>query len=375
MATIYSDMAFELDKKDKIVSLNDYITNEEIKKYVPSYIKEGIITGDNLLKIFPTVKSTEVLYINKTVWDKFKSDASATENDLLYWETLKEVAEKYYKWSNGKAFFGRDSLANYLLVGSSQLGHEIFSSGNKMVELDKKTLRTLWDNHYVPNVKGYFASYGKYRSDDMKVGKIIAYTGSTTSANYFPNITSDSEGNTSDIQPLVLPLPNFMGYGKTAITQGAGISVLKSDKQQEEACVLFLKWFTEPAQNIQFAVDSGYIPVIDTAEARKALNPIINSDNFGEDSKKQALTVSLNMRSSYNFYASKPFDNSFAARKFIEDSLYQATSEAVKAVEESMESQGISRDEASIPYLSDELFDKWFLNIEKEFNKMEILSH
>ena len=41
---------------------------------------------------------------------------------------------------------------------------------------DEDLIRRLWDNYYVPYMKGYFASLGKFRSDDVKTGDILAYT-------------------------------------------------------------------------------------------------------------------------------------------------------------------------------------------------------
>ena len=47
-------------------------------------------------------------------------------------------------------------------------------------------MRTLWDNYYVPFIKGYFSASGRFHSDDVKTGNIIAYVGSSSSATFFP---------------------------------------------------------------------------------------------------------------------------------------------------------------------------------------------
>ena len=59
----------------------------------------------------------------------------------------------------------------------------------------KKLMKTLWDNLYVPIIKGYFTSEGRFRSDDVKTGDILAYTASSASSVYFPKevIISDRE--------------------------------------------------------------------------------------------------------------------------------------------------------------------------------------
>ena len=76
-------------------------------------------------------------------------------------EGIVRVAERYYEWTDaqtpgvmgdGRPFFGRDAMANYLITGSKQLGHEIFEIENGVCALnfDRATMKTLWDNYYVP---------------------------------------------------------------------------------------------------------------------------------------------------------------------------------------------------------------------------------
>ena len=50
----------------------------------------------------------------------------------------------------------------------------------------------------------YFGAYGSFRSDDVKTGDILAYTGSTTSAMYFPDQVELDSG-AYPIDYLVLP--------------------------------------------------------------------------------------------------------------------------------------------------------------------------
>ena len=77
------------------------------------------------------------------------------------------------------------------------------------LNFDKEVIRKLWDYYYVPYIKGYFSSSGRFRSDDIKTGNILAYVGSTSSASFFPNqvTTDDSEGHA--ITMKALPCPEF----------------------------------------------------------------------------------------------------------------------------------------------------------------------
>ena len=64
------------------------------------------------------------------------------------------------------------------------------------------------ENYYVPMVKGYFAAYGSFRSDDVKTGDLLAYTGSTASAMYFPNQVEQDDLSYA-IDYIVMPAPVF----------------------------------------------------------------------------------------------------------------------------------------------------------------------
>ena len=83
-------------------------------------------------------------------------------------------------------------MANYLLLGAKQLGSPIFNTENGKMSLnfDKEVMRKLWDNYYIPYVKGYFSSSGRFRSDDIKTGNIIGYVCSTSSATFFRKLFS-----------------------------------------------------------------------------------------------------------------------------------------------------------------------------------------
>ena len=189
----YADTAYEVEQAGALADLSGYLDEKELEQYVDSYIEEGRIAADGSLRIFPTAKSTEIMMINKTDWDKFADATGASLEDLATMEGITAVAQAYYEWTDGltpdipgdgKAFYGRDAVANYFVIGMQQLGVEIFQveNGEVAVNVPEEELYRLWENYYVPMVKGYFGAYGSFRSDDVKTGDILAYTGSTSSA-------------------------------------------------------------------------------------------------------------------------------------------------------------------------------------------------
>ena len=68
------------------MDLNQYFTPQELSAYIPEFLEEGRLNGDHLY-VFPTAKSTEVLFVNTTIFDRF---AQKPERRLKIYRPLKE---------------------------------------------------------------------------------------------------------------------------------------------------------------------------------------------------------------------------------------------------------------------------------------------
>lgn len=366
----YADTAYEVEQAGALADLSDYLSEEELDQYVDSYMEEGCIAADGTLRIFPTAKSTEIMMINKTDWEPFAAETGVSLEDLRTIEGVTAVAQKYYEWTDsqtpdvaedGRAFYGRDALANYFIIGMQQQGVEIFQVENGQVTLNlpKEELHRIWDNYYVPMVKGYFGAYGSFRSDDVKTGELLAYTGSTSSAMYFPNQV-ELEDTSYDIDYIVMPAPVFEGGDSCAVQQGAGMVVSRSDEVHEYAAVEFLKWFTEADNNLQFGCVSGYLPVLKEANSIEKLDQVI-ADRQLEVAPKtyDCLTTVFKEMDSLKLYTNKSFENGSAARKVLEYHLADKAAEDRAGVLAALE-QGQTLEEASAPCISEDAFEKWY---------------
>ena len=67
----YADTAYALDQMGMLVDLSQYLTEDERARYVQGYLDEGDFDGDGSMKIFPVAKSTELMFLNETDWEKF----------------------------------------------------------------------------------------------------------------------------------------------------------------------------------------------------------------------------------------------------------------------------------------------------------------
>ena len=362
----YSDTAYAVDQMGLLVDLNDYLTEDEKAAFVEGYVTEGDFDGTGSMKIFPVAKSTELMFFNDTDWQKFAAATGASYDDLSTVEGLVATAEKYYNWTDaqtdtpddGKALFGRDAMANYILIGAQQLGDTIFevNDGKMTLNFDHDVARKLWDNYYVPFVKGYFAASGRFRSDDVKTGSILGYVGSNSSATFFPSQVMVSDTETHDIEMKVLPSPKFAGGEDVAVQQGAGMVVTKGTEEEIKASVEFLKWLTQPENNIAFSVGSGYLPVTTAANSMEA----IKSSGLELTGNMEAiLEGAVETVQSNRLYTPRAFAGGNKARNVLEYGLSDLAAADRETVLERIDA-GQSAAEAEAEFLTDDYFESWY---------------
>lgn len=365
----YADTAYALDQMGMVMNLAPYLTEEEKAQFVEGYLSEGDFGEDDSIKIFPVTKSTELLFLNDTDWQAFADAADVRYEDLATMEGLTAAAEKYYNWTDaqtaapddGKALFGRDAMANYMLVGAQQLGDTIFAvkDGRMTVNFERDVARRLWDNYYVPFVRGWFAATGRFRSDDIKTGNVLGYVGSSSSATFFPTRVTNDANQSHEISLKTLPAPQFEGGEAVAVQQGAGMVVTAAKEEEVKASVEFLKWFVRAENNIAFSVGSGYLPV-----TRKAndMQEILASGLTLDDNMQQTLAVAVDTVNGNRLYTPHAFAGGSSARKVLEYGLSDLAAADRETVVQRI-AEGQSAAEAEAEFLTDEYFEAWYQDI------------
>lgn len=371
----YADNAYALDRMGLLADLNLYLTDEEKARYIDSFLEEGRISSDESLKIFPVAKSTELLLINETDFAPFAEANGVSYEDLTSMEGITSTAEKYYNWTDeqtvtehdGKALFGRDAMANYFFVGAAQMGMDIIEVNDNVTKInfDKDVVRRLWDNYYVPYVKGFFASSGRFRSDDVKTGNVLCYVGSSASATYFPNTVVIEDTNEHEITMRVMRVPVFEGGEVCAVQQGAGMVVTKSDERTEAACVRFLTWFTESERNTRFAMESAYLPV--TKEAM-SMDAIKEADPELSPMMETILGNAIDTVNNSTLFTQKASAYGTSIREILEYSMSDLAKQDREKVLAAME-DGTEYGAAIAPYTSDEYFDNWYEDTYARLNR------
>lgn len=297
MFMAYQDTAQELMDRKKLVSLETYMSKDELKAYVSGFLNDGRYFGSDETKLFPVAKASEVMIINKNEWTKFANAEHIDETDLETWEGLQKTAERYYIYSGGKAFFSRDAIANYLITGSKQFKDELFTQkkDKTVFSVSDETMRKLWDNYYIPFVKGYYVKNGRFASDDIKTKDVIASVSSTASGTFFPKEVIDENGNSEAVNYLVLPVPDFKGTKDTAISQGGGIAWMPKDADDFDTLVKYADFAMYEVKNYQkggirsFSKDNylhnnllfdgrqELLNILDEERVQYAFQPIVNA--------------------------------------------------------------------------------------------------
>ncbi|MDO4501470.1 MAG: extracellular solute-binding protein [Erysipelotrichaceae bacterium] len=366
----YADTAYATAKKVGLADLSQYFTKDELNAYVDGYINEGYFYNDGALYLFPVAKSTEIMMVNKTDFEPFAEKYGVSLSDLETIEGVIEVAAKYYEYTDaltpevendGKAFYGRDSMANFFVIGTKQMGAEIFEvkDGNVTLNISEDLMRRLWDAYYVPYVKGYFGAFGKFRSEDVKTGDIIAYTGSTTSSMYFPDRV-EGEDEAYTIEYAVCEAPIMANGEHYKVQQGAGMAVTKSTPEKEYAASIFLKWFTQKEKNLEFVCESAYLPVLKESNTIDALDKVIAEKNLTINPKAyDSLSNVMNGFENKKFYTSSCFENGYSSRSVLEYNMADKA-KADRAEILNRAANGDTYADVVAEYTGDESFKNWY---------------
>jgi len=293
--TGYPKVAIQFQQKGMLANFDNYFTDKELAEYVDAFVEEGRI-ADGGLYVFPIAKSTEVLYVNQTLFDKFAAATGAKQEDLATFEGIAKLSKQYYQWC-GKQFYAADSWFNFAEVGMAQLGSSIFTG--EALSLNNEKFDYIFNTVYTPAVEGGIAIYDGYSSDLSKTGDLVCSTGSSAGILFYGDSITYADGTVENVEYSILPYPTFVGGTKTAIQRGGGLMVGASTAEKEYAACVFVKWLTAAEQNMKFVDETGYLPV--TKQAFETDMPA-HLDSIEDARIQKMLTSVLSMYESYNLF-------------------------------------------------------------------------
>jgi multiple sugar transport system substrate-binding protein len=226
ITTCYPATATLLAQKGLLAPLDDYFTAPELSAYLPRFLEEGRLS-DGKLYVFPFAKSTEVLFLNQTLFDHFSSVTGITTESISTFEGVADAAMRYYQWTDeqtpsipndGKAFYTADSVFNLAQVGMEQMGASLFDGGT--LQLNAPEFERIWNTIFEPAVRGGYAIYKGYSSDLSKTGDLVCSTGSTAGILFYGEEITYPDNTKKTVEYTVLPYPVLWRRQKSRYPEG-----------------------------------------------------------------------------------------------------------------------------------------------------------
>lgn len=335
----YPKTVMAMKNNNELVDFKDYLTEEEIGAFSEDFINEGMIDGR--LLILPVAKSTELLFLNKTLFDRFAEKSGASLDDLSTWDGLLNTSREYTK-QTGKSFLAHDYFFNYFQLGMASTGNSIFTDNG--LNLDKE-FDEVWNPMAEAAVEGSIWLGSGYASEALRTGDAIASIASSAGILYYSDTVTYEDNTTEDMELIALPCPSYSSGEKLAMNRGAGLCLMKSDEKREEAAMTFLKWITAPENNVKFVTQAGYMPVTDDAFENYLPDAIgsLQSPRY-----KSLYNAFIEMQKDYRFYTPPQYSFYLDKETWFEKNVRQILSEeSSKYYSEISDKNNIKDDEKS----------------------------
>ena len=288
------------------------LTPEQKADFIEGYYNEGKQFGDGLMYTMPLSKSTEVLYYNKTFFEKNGIQVPTT------WEEMEKVCAQIKAIDPNSIPLGYDSESNWFIT---------------MCEQYKSPYTSATEPHYLFNdprnvafvkmfrdwyMKGYLTTqklYGAYTS-----GLFTSTNGTTSymSIGSSAGATYQRPAKGADGQyPFevgIATIPQVSASNKKVISQGPSLCIFnKTNPQEVVATWLFVKYLTTTVEfQAEFAMASGYVPVLKSVAQNEVYKEFIDSADGGDYVAALSAKVCLEQESAY--YTSPAFNGSSTAR-------------------------------------------------------------
>lgn len=319
--TAYPRVA-EMFGEGQLLNWGSYFTEEELGAYREDFLSEGYF-GDELLML-PIAKSSELLFVNETLFDRFAAENDLTAECFNNMNDLLSACNAYYDWSDGQTMFQINDFYHYFLANMTAMDTGFIVDGK--INADSDAFKRVFDLVAEAGIYGGLCVGDGYASDRWKTGEVICNIGSTAGILYLRDYVTYDDNTTEDIETLVLPYPCIDGVTPTVVQRGGGLFAVKNkDERKNEAAAVFAKWIAEKQHNLDFVTEAGYLPV--TNDAFEGLFADLDSV---ENEKYRMLysAVDDQYKNSYAFCAVPLFDGASDTQKSFEKLIKSTLSEA-----------------------------------------------
>lgn len=267
-----------LQSLDKYINDPEYgMTEEEQAQFIEGFWNEGTIYDkEGTRYALPFNKSTELMYYNADIFNKYKWNVPTTWDEVIdiakRWKQTGEYKKAVDTYGESLVYaMGYDSEANLFITFTQQYGanYTAFDEngvgrfnafGYNADDTAKSKAAMQW---YLNNYKaGYIATttaFGaNYCSDAFKNGQCIMTIGSSAGASY----NDGQQSTTTKFTTGVASVPQYDKNNGQVIQQGTNVSLFDCVNEEEElGGWLWLKHMVSYESVLTWALETSYFPI------------------------------------------------------------------------------------------------------------------
>lgn len=247
----------KLAKNDVLLPLDENISQPEYNKDDILLLEQGKYEESTLA--VPAYVSTQMMYYRKDIFEKYNIDYDSLESFEQFAEAAKLIKEK-------EDIFGWSVMwyAEHMIDYARSAGGDIVSEDGKTVTIDSEEWIYAWDliRKLIHDDKTMETVYGGngwewwYKTiDNVMNGKSAGYTGSS------------GDGGDLDFTKVATGMQKgFNGSKPRPVAVSVVFNLFKdSSIEQQKGAWEFVKFFSEADRTAYWAVETGYIPIRNSA--------------------------------------------------------------------------------------------------------------
>jgi len=274
LVSSYANQAATYQLLGALVDIDEYVhhpewglSQEELDDFFPSILQADVSEQFGGMRLgFPTERSIEIMYYNLDWLKELGYDGPPQT-----WDEFQEMAcqATHHRFSGGP---NDESPIGYeVSTDASRFASMVFSRGGDLMneEMTAYTLNTpqsreammLMQHLWQVGCAGPIAyRYGD--QDDFASGKLLFTFSSSSNLPYYKSAVADG----AQFNWSVAALPHTTS-DPVVNTYGASVSIPKTTPEEQLGAWLFLKWWSQPEQQAEWAKVTNYFPVRKSAAA------------------------------------------------------------------------------------------------------------
>lgn len=349
IAYCYADHVALYNKSKKVITLDEYIddkdigfTQEQKDDFIPAFYDEGKkIEANGKMYCLPFLKSTEVLFYNKTFFDQNNLKVPTT------WDEMETVCTQIKGIEPTATPLGYDSAANWFItmceqgnypytVNDASQGYFLFD--NTDTKAFVKRFCEWYQKGYVTtqNIYGGYTS-GLFKTENKistKTGKMVtrALMCIGSSAGASNQCPTKNEDGSYPFEVGVAQIPQLDVNHPKVISQGPSLCIFKhngsdSDQRTVASWLLVKSLLTNKQFQIDFALASGYVPSIKSVKDYTITANGVTTEVWNDSLK--ARDGNANLAQSAIYFAQQQSENFFTSPAFVGSSSARDSAETL----------------------------------------------